>query len=305
VFAYLSRRLVHGLGVLVAVMVVAFFAFQVLGDPTNQLLPLTATKAQRIAYSVAHGYSDPLLVQFGRFAWHVVTLHFGQSITYGGSPLPLVMSALQRSLELTTVAFVLAVIGGLAFGFVAALNEGGVVDHLVTTLGVLALSFAEFWVGMVLIVVFAVQAGWLPAQGYGLDLHIILPAITLALPPLGRIAFISRGGLRDALNQPHVEYSGALGLSARLVLRQYVLRSAMLPLMALGGVEWTRMLVGGTLVVETVFAWPGIGRLFVVGLQQHDLPLVTAILFISTVLVLGLNLLLDVVYALIDPRIAL
>ncbi|MGE3619916.1 MAG: ABC transporter permease [Acidimicrobiia bacterium] len=302
---YLARRLLHSLLVLAAIMAVTFVVFQVLGDPVRRILPLNASDEQVEAFSQANGFSDPFPTRFARFVGDVVTLDFDDSYTLRRDPLPAVLDALPRTAILAGAAFALAAVGGVALGVAAAVNRGGRIDRGVSTAGVVVVSMAEFWIGLILVVLFAVHLGWLPTSGYGTGTRLVLPAVTLAVTPMGRIAYFTRNSVVAALDEPHVAFATSLGMPRSVVLGRYVLPGASLPLLALAGVELTRMLVGGALVVELVFAWPGSGRLYATAMERYDLPLVTAAILVATVIVLVLNLLLDLLYARIDPRVRL
>lgn len=300
---FLARRLSHGLLLIAAVMAVTFLVFQVIGDPARRILPLNASDAQVEQFREANGYADPVLERFARFSGDVLTLDFGESYTQQRDALPVVLEALPRSVALAVAAMAIVVVGGLTLGLIAAMHPGGLIDRFVVALSVIFVSLAEFWVGLVLIVLVAVRMDLVPTSGYGLDSRILLPALTLALAPTGRLAFFVRNSINESMHEPHVAYATLMGVPPKRVMRRHVLRNASLPVLALGGLEITRMLVGGAIVVETVFAWPGIGRVYSTAMQRYDLPLVTATLFVATILVLGINILLDVLYARIDPRV--
>lgn len=300
---YLIRRILHGAVLLVVVMVVTFTIFNVLGDPVRRILPVNATDEQVQAFSDAQGFSDPVPTRLLRFASDAASGTFGESYTTGDAALPTVLEALPNSLVLTASAVAISLTLGLALGVVGAVNRGGRIDRMVVASSVTFVSIAEFWLGLMLITLFSVQLGLLPTGGYGLDEHLILPAVTLALVPLGRIAFLVRNVVSNALDEEHVVYARAMGLSKTAVLRRHVLRNIWAPVIALTGVEGTHILVGGALVVETVFAWPGIGRLYALAMLRYDLPLVTAALFVATAIILFANIMFDLVYARLDPRI--
>lgn len=293
----------HGAGLVAAIMIATFFIFQVLGDPVRSILPTSASTEQVESYREANGFADPLPERLGRFGRDVVTLDFGESYTSGQRAVEAVFDALPRTFLLVITALVLALVAGVSLGAFAAVNRGGLVDRALVTVAVSLASLAEFWVGLMLIAVFAVELGALPTGGYGFDERLILPAVTLAVLPTGRFAFFSRNSIAKVLDDTHLVYAEAMGLPRSTVLSRHVLRNALAPVLAVAGTEAARMLVGGAVVVETVFAWPGVGRLYVAAMQSYDLPLVTATLFFATVIVLALNLGLDILYARLDRRI--
>jgi peptide/nickel transport system permease protein len=300
---HFARRLLHSLGVLVAVMVFVFLLFFALGDPTTHILGSDATDAQRAAFSHANGFDAPIYVQFARFAAGVVRLDFGTSYTSGQPAINDVLVAFPNTLILATAAFLIAIIGGIILGSLAAFNENGIVDRIVVIFGTAISSIAEFWTGLLLIVVVAVDLRLLPTEGFGIGAPLVLPAITMALAPMGRLAFVIRTNAIVVLSSPHISPARARGLTSRAVLIRHVLRNAAPPSVAIAGVELTRMVVGGSVVVESVFAWHGIGRLLVSAMTKYDLPVVSAAMFIGAVFVLVLNLILDFVYVALDRRV--
>jgi len=301
--AAIARRLIQSVVVLAIVVTVVFFIFYVLGDPTDLLVPETATAAQRAAFSHAHGFDESLWVQLARFLRGVVTLNFGTSYSQGVPAMPLVLQALPNTLILASSAFVLAALGGVLLGAAGAFNEGKLVDRAVVFVSTAISSLAEFWVGLILIVIVSVKLGALPTSGFGFPKQLILPAVTVAVAPMGRIAFVTRTNILNTLHSPHVVAARARGNRQLVLITRHVLRNVSVPTVALCAVEVTGMVVGGSTVVETVFAWPGMGRLFVTLMQTYDLPVVSAILVVGAVFVLILNMAIDNLYALLDPRV--
>jgi peptide/nickel transport system permease protein len=300
----IARRLAYAVAALFVIMVLTFLVFQVLGDPARRILPLNATNDEVEAFRHAHGFDRPLLVQLGDFVRGVLTADFGQSYSLHRSALPEALDAVPRTMLLAAVAFAIAACGGLLLGTVAAINHGGWIDQAVTVVGTTLASLAEFWVGLVLIIVVSVNLGLLPTSGFGVGPEVVLPAITLATPPMGRLSFVVRNSIIEITADPHLAYAHAVGLRPRTTVWRHVIRNASIPMIAVGGQELTRMLVGASVVVETVFAWPGIGRLYVTGMADYDVPLVSATLFVATALVLVLNMVLDFVYSRIDRRVS-
>jgi peptide/nickel transport system permease protein len=300
---FVLSRVIQSVVVLVLVMLIVFVVFTVLGNPVVRILPVNATDAQRIAYSQANGFSDPVIVQFARFVRQVVTLDFGSSYYFKRPSLPMVLAALPRTVLLASAAFLLAAFGGLLLGSLAAVFRGTWIDTLVSAASATLSSLAEFWIGLVLVLAVALRMSGIPTSGYGFGPALILPAATLAIPVIGRLALVVRTSILDVITEPHVLVARANGLGRWTVLRRYVLRNASPPTIAIGGLELTRMLVGGAVVVETVFAWPGIGDLYVQGMSRYDLPLISATVVVASVIVLVLNSLLDIAYATFDKRV--
>jgi len=300
---FVVNRLLYSIGILLVVTIAVFIIFYVLGDPTNHILGESASDAQREAFRHARGFDAPVLEQLVRFLGNAATFQFGTSYTLGRPAMAVVLETLPRTLVLAAAAFLIAAVGGTLLGALAAFR-GGVADRIVVLVSTAISSVTEFWVGLLLVIVVSVEFGLLPTAGYGLNERIILPAITLALAPMGRLAFVVRANMLVALESPHVSPALARGLSQRVVLVKHILRNASLPSIAVAGSELTRMVVGGSVVVESVFAWPGIGLLFLQAMKSYDLPVVTATIFIGAIFVLLLNLGLDLLYSRIDHRVS-
>lgn len=302
---YAGKRIAAGIALLLTAMVVVFFIFEIIGDPVVRILPVNATDEQIEVYREAHGYNDPMIERLGRFMYSVVTLDFGMSTTVHRPALAFVIEAVPRTLALAAVAFVITVCGAMALATWAATHPGGRIDRIVIRISTVLISLPEFWLGLILILAVAVHLRLVPTSGYGLDTRVILPAIALAIPPMGRLAFFIRNNLIATLQEPHVSFARSLGLPQMTLLRRHVIRNAALPTMALAGLEVSKMITGGAVVVETVFAWPGLGRLYTSAMDRYDLPLISATLFTATALVICINVVLDIIYASIDPRVRL
>jgi len=302
---YILRRLTQGVLTLAIVVVAVFFLFQVIGDPARRSLPLNATEQQIEDYRQATGLADPLGERLWRYVSGVVRLDFGTSSTRGTPALTAALDAVPRSLALAAVSFVIMIGGGLGLGIVAGMNEGGRLDRGVQVVGAVAASIPEFFSGLVLILFLAVYLGLFPTGGYGGLHYMVLPALAMAIPPLGRFVFVVRESIRSVLREPYILVARAKGLPTRTLIFQHILRAAMVPIVSIGGLELTRMAIGGVVVIESVFAWPGIGRLYVEAMDRFDLPLISATLFCATTIVLVMNILIDILYVWIDPRVDL
>jgi peptide/nickel transport system permease protein len=198
---------------------------------------------------------------------------------------------------------VLAVVLAIPLGVVAALRPGTARDHLTVTTSLLGLSIPQFWLGLMLIVVFSVQLGWLPTAGAGGWKHLVLPSITLALPAAGRMAMMVRSSMIDELNQQYVKTAKAKGIVRRRVVGVHALRNASIPVITLAGWELIRMLAGYTVVVESVFQWPGLGKLAIDAIQRQDLFLLQTVVWVVAVMVVVINIAIDIAYKIVDPRV--
>jgi peptide/nickel transport system permease protein len=233
----------------------------------------------------------------------VVSGDLGNSYWQRLPVMELVAQRLPATLMLATSSIVLAVLVAIPLGVVAAARPGSWLDRTVVSSSLVGVSVAEFWLGLLLIVFIAAGLGMLPTSGYGTPAHIVLPAITLAARPIGRITQIVRSSMLDELARPHVTVARAKGLAERQVFYGHALKNAGIPIITLGGLEAAELLAGYTIVVETVFAWPGIGQLGVGAIAQHDLPLIQAVVLFGASVVVLTNLLVDVAYAYLDPRL--
>ncbi|HTV70135.1 MAG TPA: ABC transporter permease [Rhizobiaceae bacterium] len=302
---YIVRRLTQGVITLAIVVVAVFFLFQVIGDPARRSLPLNSTEQQIEEYRQATGLADPLMERLTRYLVGVVQLDFGTSTTRGTPAMSAALDAVPRSLALAAVSFVFMVGGGLVLGIAAGINPDSRTDRSVQAIGAIAASIPEFWSGLVLILFLAVYLGLFPTGGYGGLHYAILPALAMAIPPMGRLIFVVRESVRAVLREPYILVARSKGLPARKLISNHILRAAMVPIVSIGGLELTRMAIGGVVVIESVFAWPGIGRLYVEAMDRFDLPLISATLFCATTIVLIMNILIDILYVWIDPRVDL
>ena len=300
---YVLRRLVYAAASVVGVSVAVFVITHAIGDPVRLMLPLEASQAEYERARENLGFNDPLPVQFFHFAATAVQGDFGDSLWQRVPALPLVLAKLPATFLLAFSAMALAVVLAIPLGVVAALRPRTWLDH-VCSLGALAgMCVASNWLGLMLILIFAVQLGWFKTSGYGTLGHLVLPAVTLAAAPLGRITQIVRSSTLDELNKNYVMAARARGLTEPAVILGHALKNAAIPIVTLSGWELSRLLAGFTVIVEVVFAWPGVGLLAIDAINRQDLTLLQADVFVVGVLVVGLNLLIDLTYGWFDPRI--
>ena len=248
------------------------------------------------------GLNDPIPVQYARFAVRAIFLDFGDSFWQKTSALRLVLDRLPATFRLAAAAFLLAAPIGIFLGAAAALRPQTYLDRLINILSLGGVSMVDFWMALMLIIVFAVQLGWFKTSGYGGFAFMALPTLTLCLSPLGRISQITRSAMLDEMNQPHITVARAKGLSERRVVFVHALKNAAIPVVTISGDMLSSML-NGAILVETVFAWPGIGYLTLQALQRRDLPLVEATVFVVACMVIVVNLLVDLSYVYLNPRI--
>lgn len=301
--AFIARRGLMALLVLLGVVALVFVITRTFADPARLMLPIDAKEEDYRQLRRQLHLDEPIPVQFGRFLGGVVQGDLGNSFWQRLPVVDLVVQRLPATLMLALTSIALATVVSIPLGVAAAARPGSWLDRTIVSGSLVGVSVAEFWLGLLLIVFVAAGLGLLPTSGYGTPAHIILPAITLAARPIGRITQIVRSSMLDELARPHVTVARAKGLSERAVFYGHALKNAGIPIITLGGLEAAELLAGYTIVVETVFAWPGIGQLGVGALVNHDLPLIQAVVLFGATVVVGANLLVDVAYAYLDPRL--
>jgi peptide/nickel transport system permease protein len=302
---FLLRRILHGLIVAIGVTTVVFVVTRLIGDPVKVMLPLDSTEEQRAALAAKLGLDGSIWQQYQSFFRHLLHFDFGDSLWQGRPAADIVLERLPDTLTLVGTAIVLTLLFALPMGLAAATRPGRPLDKLLVGLSLTGLSLPQFWLGLLLIVLFAVQLHWLPTSGDESLRHLVLPAVSLALPSIGRLTILVRSTAIDEINRAYVRTAEAKGLSFGRILGVHVMRNAANPIITMAGWEAIRMLAGYSVVVETVFAWPGIGFLAVQSIERRDLILLQASVFTVALLVVLLTLAIDVAYKLIDPRIKL
>lgn len=295
-------RLARTLGVLLGVSLLTFLVGHASGDPVLLIVRGDATAEQKAQLRHSLGLDRPVLVQYTSYVAHAVEGDLGISYRQRVSVASLIKLRLPNSLELAGTAFVAAVGFGFLFGALAALKRGGLVDHAVAALAVLGQVVPGFWLGLLLVIVFAVHWPLFPVSGYGDLRHLVLPAVTLALPTLGRMARLVRSAMLEVLGSDFIRTARAKGLREGQVLLRHAARNALLPVITQAGLELGDM-VGSAFIVESVFAWPGIGRMTVNAVQQRDFLVVQGCVLVTATAFVLINLLVDLLYAAIDPRV--
>ncbi|HMG41023.1 MAG TPA: ABC transporter permease [Acidimicrobiales bacterium] len=299
------RRILQGFVVIFGVTTVVFVVTRLIGDPVRMMLPMEATNEERDAFARELGFDRPIPTQFVDFLGDLVRFDFGDSLWQRRPALDIVLEHLPRTFSLVGAGMGLAIVLSLAMGLASALRPGSLLDRIMVTTSLAGLSIPEFWLGLLLIMVFGVQLGWFPTSGTGSFGHMVLPTVTLALPIAGRLAMMVRSTMIDELNRQWVRTARAKGMPFRRTVGVHALRNAAVPVVTLAGWELIRALAGYAVVVETVFAWPGIGFLALQAVSRQDLMLLQAIVFVVAVLVVVVNVAIDVAYKAIDPRIEL
>lgn len=302
---YIIRRFWYGVFVIFGVTIIVFVVTRLVGDPVKVMLPLEATLEQRAAFEKRLGLDRPIPVQFLEFMGDIARLDFGNSLWQHRPAMEIVFEKLPLTLILSFVAIGFAFVISIPLGIIAALRPGGVSDRSTVFISLIGLSVPQFWLGLLFIIIFAVQLRWLPTSGVATPFHIILPALTMGLPALARMFMIVRSSMIDELNQQYVKTAFAKGLPFYRVVGIHAMRNAALPVLTLCGWELIRAVAGYSVVVETVFAWPGLGMTAIQAIERGDLILLQAIVFTVAIIVVLINILMDVAYTIIDPRLKL
>jgi peptide/nickel transport system permease protein len=308
---YVIRRLLLVVVVLTAVSLLVFAITAILpGNVAYLILGPFAAPDQVKTLELKLGLNDPVLVQYWRWATRFVTGDFGQSMLMNRPIAPLLGEAIQRSLVLTLASFVLIATIGVSLGVIAALRHNGPLDHAVSVATYLGIAVPEFFWAIVVILVFAAYLGWLPASGYeplsaGFWIwaqHLIAPTITLVFAHLAHVSRLTRSSMIEVLQSPYVTAARAKGLPERVVVIRHALRNALLPTITVLALDVGR-LMGGIVVIETVFAYPGLGRLLVFSIQQRDIPMLQASIVTVAAIYALANLSADLLYAWLNPKI--
>lgn len=299
---YIARRLIQSFFVIIGVVILVFILARLTGDPAVLYLPLLAPEELREAFREEHGLNGPIVVQLGQFLWDVAHLDFGDSMWQHRPAMPVVLSRLPLSLELAATTVAIAMSIAFVLGTLAALRPLSSFDRAVSAVSLIGMTVPSFWLGLVLIMVFAVYLDLVPTSGTGGLQYLILPGITLTWPVLGRMAQIVRTSMLEQLSAPYIVTARAKGLRERMVLLRHVGRNALIPVITVAGQAFIGI-ANGAVIVETVFGWPGIGKLMIDAIERRDFAVIQAVVFVVAVVVVVLNLFLDLCYAAIDPRI--
>jgi len=303
VTAFIFRRILLAIPTLVGVLIVAFLLLYVApGDPVQAMVGERADSATIARLREELRLNDPLPVQFGHYVGGVVKADLGRSYITNRPIIKDVLERFPKTLQLAGAAMLLATICGVTLGILSARNPGGIVDRIGLIVAYLGISFPVYWVGLLLILLFAVTLHWLPPSGFGGLRYLVLPAIALGMRSIAFLARMTRSSMLDSLGADYVRTARAKGLGERVVVWRHALRNALIPVITVLGLDFGSYLTG-SILTETVFSWPGLGRYVVNAIGRRDLPAIQgSVLFLSVVFVL-VNLLTDLAYAKADPRV--
>lgn len=301
-FRYSLKKILGGLVTLLLAATLSFFISRLAGDPTIQMLGLSATPDQIAELRAQLGFDQPILTQYSTFIGDIVQFDLGNSLYAGQSNVSLIQSRIWASVQLTTLAVALGVLLGIPMGVYAAAREGKLADRVISSLAIVGQSIPVFWLGLMLVLFFAIKLSWLPAGLAGGWQNLVLPSVTLATIPLARVARLTRAAMTNTLEDQYIIAAKARGLSRKRVLFVHALKNASLPVVTLIGLQ-IGTLLSGAITVETVFAWPGLGTLATQAVRSRDITLVQAMVVFGAAAFIVINLLVDLLYGFLDPRV--
>ncbi len=300
--AYIAARLATAILVVLGVSAVSFFLTFLTGDPAEIMLPPGATAAQITKFRAEWGFDDPLPVQYWRFLHRAVQGDFGISLRHGQSSLPLIAARLPATLQLTVTAMLLAIALAVPLGVLAATHRGGKIDLLAMGVALFGQSVPNFWLAIMMILLFAVSWGVLPTSGRGGWAHVVMPATAIAINLTALLTRLVRTAVIEVLAEDYVRTARGKGLRELFVLGRHAVPNALIPLVTVIGLQFGYIL-GGAVVIETIFTWPGVGLFTIQAILNRDYPVVQASVFILATAVVLINLAVDLLYVWLDPRI--
>ncbi len=318
--AWLCRRILQALFVVLAMTVIVFIGVNVIGNPVEILVPPDADQAERLRVIAQLGLDKPLWVQYLSFLSGALHGDFGKSFVFSEPALQVILQRMPATLELAVCALLLAIVIGIPLGLYAGLKPDSIFAKAAMAGSILGFSLPSFWVGLLFIMVFAVQLGWLPSSGRGetrallgiqwsfltMDglAHLVLPAFNLALFKVSLVMRLVRAGVREVLPQEYIKFARAKGLTERRVVFVHVLKNIMIPIVTVIGLEFGST-IAFSVVTESIFAWPGMGKLIIDSINMLDRPMIVAYLILIVFLFVTINLVVDLLYTVLDPRVRL
>ena len=300
--SFLGKRAIASAISLVGLVILVFFLSRLTGDPTDLFLPEHASQEARDNFRHIHGLDRPLVVQFFSYIGDLLRLDFGDSVRRNEPAIDSVLRGFVWTLWLAVVTMLLVTAAAITLGSLAAFHVGGIFDRIATFFSLMGASAPDFWIAIVAIVLFSVTLGWLPTSGTGTVWHWIMPVAVLFIRPFGLILQVVRGAMITALNSPYVKTARAKGVRNRPVVFVHALRNAMLPVITVIG-DQTTAILNGAVIVETIFGFPGVGKLMIDSILQRDFNVILAAIMVTALAIFLLNILIDILYAVLDPRI--
>ncbi|GAA3407336.1 ABC transporter permease [Paenibacillus hodogayensis] len=299
---YMFRQLLLMIPTLFIIATIVFFLVQVTGDPVALLLPETATDEDKLVLTQALGLDRPIFVQYLIFLNHLLHGNFGQSYHFSEPALSVVLERMPASFELAVVSMLVALVISVPLGTFAAIKKSTFWDFGISGVSVLGKAMPNFWIGIMLILLFSVNLQLFPVSGRGTLNHLVLPAITLGAAMAAEMTRLIRASLLDIMQEDYILTARSKGLREWTVIFKHVFRNGLIPVVTVMGLQLPQ-LIGGALIVETVFAWPGLGQLMLSAMNSRDMAIVQAATFVVAVLVIVVNFIVDLTYRLLDPRI--
>lgn len=300
---YIVIRLLNALVVVIGVSLLVFVLTRAVGNPVDVMLPIEATDEERARLTHQLGLDEPLYTQLAEYSAGVLKGDFGKSWWQGTPALELAMERVPYTLKLSGIAFIIAIVFAIPLGVLSALRPRSWLDKITSTTAMLGICVPNFWLGLILILIFANTLGWLPTSGTGDWRYMVLPSVALAVLPLGRITQIVRAAMMEQLRELYVVTARSKGLAEWLVVTRHALKNAGITIVTMSGWELGRMLAGYTVVIEVVFGLPGLGHLIIDAINYQDFPLLQALTFVIAVTINILNLIIDLSYPLFNPRV--
>lgn len=301
-FGFIGRRAYHSLISMIGLLTLVFFLTRLTGDPSALYLPLDSSIEARQAFARLNGLDQPVHLQFLQYLQNLLSLDFGQSLRQNRSAIEVALEAFPATLKLAAVAMSLSVVLAVVVGALAAARPGSLFDRVAGLLSLGGASTPDFWIAIVGILVFAVGFGVLPTSGTGTPLHWVMPIAVLMLRPFGLLVQVVRGTMISALASPYIKTAQAKGMKRRKIIFSHALRNSLLPVITVAG-DLATGLINGAVVVETIFGWPGIGKLMIDSIIQRDFAVVQSTILVTALAIFAVNIAIDLLYAVLDPRI--
>ena len=300
---YISRRLIQLMIALFLMSVIVFLLGRLTGDPVSMLLSQYSTEEDRVRITEQLGLTKPILEQYGIFVFNALKGDLGKSVAGDNRPaLALILERFPASLKLALVALIISILIGIPLGVLSAVKRGSFLDASARLLALLGQSLPAFWLGIVLMYFFSVKLRLLPTSGYGGIQHFILPAATMGLFTVAAVTRLTRSSMLEVLDSEYIKLARIKGVSEAIVIWKHALRNSLMPVITFMGTFFATMITGAV-VIETVFSWPGIGRLAYESISNRDFPVMQAVILFMTTLYILANLIVDILYAWVDPRI--
>ncbi len=303
-FRFIARRLLQSIVVVFGVTFISFAMIFLTGDPAALMLPPDTSMQDVQAFRHLMGFDRPWYIQYVEFIGRAIHGDFGTSLRHGVPAMQMVLQYMPATIELAVAALLISIVFAVPAGIISATRRNSIADHLSMLGALLGQSMPNFWLGIMLILIFAVNLGWFPVSGRDTWKNLVLPAITLGTFSLARNTRLIRSSLLEVLGQDYVRTARSKGLAERTVILGHALRNALIPVVTVIGLQFGALL-GGAVITETIFAWPGVGRLTVQAIYNKDFPIVQASVTTLALIFVVINLLVDITYSYLDPRIRL